>query len=428
MIRPGPQKVRVRLSPEERGALLHLYHVDGAWTDAELRSHLSFGRDHELHEHGLLGTIPTDLGHLTLLLAAGRIAALGRSTGAARYSTQIDRAYLRLALRQLGWTVSPSQQLAREYGLPGMTQVDTPGGPVLVVATLGNGNGTSGTTIRDLVARQRSQALSKDYAVVVLTPSPSRGQRAVAREGDWIRVVPVLPRFGASGRLQISPGWPHEPPSAGPFMSREALDLLGGDLPAISRQTLLLPRRDRVERAVHDLAVDQVMTHTQLHRHYGLCPQDLEGVPYVEDYVLPIHSAVAQEYRMTFFLRRKRQRFWDATKLGHAAFTAETRRVLGVPADPASWSAEPRGALRYEEPDALWHRPFGDVPVEVDTGSYTMSKIGDKLQTFRDRDFLRPCWAVPSPRRARRLDGLIDANVMLVEWFKAGGEARGSGG
>lgn len=423
MITSGPHKVTVTLTAEERERLLQLHHTDGAWTLQEVTGTFSSARFKELVNAQILGGLFTDLGAMVLLLAAGRVAVLGRATGAPRLSTQLDRAYLRLSLQQLGWQVSASQALAKAYGQEGMIQVETPDGPALVVATLGNGQGYSTNGIRRLIPRQRSNALFHGYSVIILTPSPRRGQKAVAREGDWIQVRPVLPRSSEHSRLQISPGWKQSlPPSPGPYLTPETLPLLAAGLPTYSQETLLLPRRDRIERAVHDLAFDLVMSRSQLQRHYGLQSEDLEGVPYVMDYLLPINSAVAQEHKVHFFLARKRQRYWSGPTLGHSAATSEMRRLQGIPADPRAWTLGSRGKaegkLHYEEPDAVAHTSQGDVPMEYDTGSYTMRTIENKLQTYQDRGFLRPCWGVPSARRYSRLQPLIPADLLLVRWFQ----------
>ncbi|MFC4424927.1 hypothetical protein [Deinococcus navajonensis] len=423
MIKPGPQKVTVDLTADERARLLRLHHTDGAWTRQELNDNFALGRVIQLERQNILGTIQTPLGYMTFLLAEGRIAVLGRSVGGPRLSTQLDRAYLRLALRQLDWPVSASQALAEAYGQEGMTQVDTPEGPALVLATLGTGQGYSAAGIRRVIPRQRSNALFHGYSVIILTPSPRRGQKAVAKESDWIQVRPILPRSTPHSRLQISQGWDeYLPPQPGPFLTPEALPLVAANLPGWSQQTLLLSRRERIERAVHDLAFDLVMSAAQLQRHYALQPEDLEGIPYVEDFITPINSAMAQEYRMRFFLAKKRQRYWSGPALGHHAATGEMRRLQHIPADPSRWSLGGRGKaagrLKYEEPDAIAHSSYGDVPQEYDTGSYTMSKIETKLETYRDRGFLQPYWGVPSARRARRLKALIPANLLLVDWFR----------
>jgi hypothetical protein len=121
-----------------------------------------------------------------------------------------------------------------------------------------------------------------------------------------------------------------------------------------------------------------------------------------------------------FFLASARMRHMKDPYLAHHAGLAEMRQQLGVMPDKKIWQLEPRSRLSYEQPDALWHSPYGTVAIEYDTGSYSSLTIQKKREAFRDRGFSATVWGVPSVKRQQRLTQAFGQEVLLAKWFDNG--------
>lgn len=108
------------LTPQELDLLAQLY-ADGAWNQDELHAAFSGARIRALHEATLLATVPTELGQMTLLAAAGRKVTWGIVGQARSLPRQIDRAYLRLSAHARGWSVPDEgtlpQVIKRSYSV-----------------------------------------------------------------------------------------------------------------------------------------------------------------------------------------------------------------------------------------------------------------------------------------------------------------------
>jgi hypothetical protein len=102
-IKRGPQRPILKLSEAETQLLDRLYRIDGAWTIEEALT--AFGQEklEQLLRIEALGITPTEMGEMLLLLSRGRIMAYGVSSGAVSLDRQLNRAYFRLSLTELGW-------------------------------------------------------------------------------------------------------------------------------------------------------------------------------------------------------------------------------------------------------------------------------------------------------------------------------------
>lgn len=398
MITRGPHPAALSdVSEPERGLFRELY-CAGSWPHDQAVHSFGEQRFQSLMAGRYLIPVQTEIGRLTLLLARGRVAAFGVCDKPEAFSVQIDRAYKRIALHHLKWPVMSDQSLCQHDRTGQMIAAYTSYGPSLVYAALGSGRGISLEAMNRLVKRHNSSALYHGYEVVIITPSGRRGQKLGAKHPSWLHVVHCLPKVGEGGRLSIQ-----------------------GSVEGQRRGSIHLPDRDqRVQAALSDLAVDTVLSRRQLERHYGLYPTDLPGVPFVETLVRPVHSRYGLEVPNRIYVADKRMAYLHDHVLTHRAGVAEMRRQLGVPADSDQWEVEAKGRLDYEEPDAVWRSPYGDVAVEYDVGTYTMRVVDKKVGTFKDRDFRGVVWGAASPQRAARLTRVLEpqgVQVLTTQWW-----------
>lgn len=409
-IRPGPQPKHEGISAQEREAFRRLLR-DGAWTPEEAKDALGRKRMFQLHDAGYVSATKTAMGLLILLGAHGRVAATGSCDKPMSFARCINTAYQRLALQRLGWEVisDPAQRppTARDNLIP----VRTPEGPVLLTAQYGSGQGCSVEKLESLVTQWRSEASFHGLRVVVLTPNVRRGKKLQERERSWLELVSCLPLKAADGRVMY-------PTPDDPRGSETAIYVpTDTPLPELTRQTLRLSRDARIQRAKEALLVDSVLSSQQLQRHYGLETGDMVDVPFVHALIHPCHSRYGLEVSTRFFLASPRMQYVHHHHLAHRAGLAEMRMQLSVYADAKIWQIEPRSRLSYEQPDAIWHSSRGSIAVEYDTGSYSMSTIQKKRETFSDRGFAATLWGVPAAKRQQRLQREFGEEVMLAQWF-----------
>lgn len=410
-IHPGPQPQHDNISEQERVAFRRLL-VDGAWTPHEAYKNLGKERVYVLIRDDYLALSYTSMGYLFLLMAKGRIAATGSCDKPRSFARCVNKAYQRLALQRLDWEVvtDPTQQpaTARDDLIP----VQTPGGMVMLTAQYGSGRGCSVEKLQNLVAAWRSEALFRGLQVVVLTPNLRRGRSIQEREQHWLRLVHCEPLKRKGGQVLYADD--RDPRGNElPILRSETRHL-----PELSQQILSCPREERIHHAHQALAVDGVLSTQQLTRHFGLRLGDMRGVPFVSALLHPVHGRYGLEVKTRFLLRAKRMQHSHIHRLAHLAGLAEMRQQLGVHPDEEAWHIEPRSRLSYEQPDAIWHSPYGDVAIEFDTGSYSSLTIQKKRGTFKDRGFAATVWGVPSVKRQQRLKQQFGQEVLLADWFK----------
>lgn len=154
-----------------------------------------------------------------------------------------------------------------------------------------------------------------------------------------------------------------------------------------------------------DLATDLVISSSQALKHYGLTVAMLEA-----DKEFKIHTqfvgktANSTHHPKVDFVtlninrsvRRKRP-----PELRHYVATAELRHHLGAKA--GDWEVVRSGRAKATLPDALWNHPDGyEVAIEFDAGSYTVSRIVEKIETWR-AEGKQQIWGVCSEKRASHI-------------------------
>ena len=404
-------------------AFRQLFHA-GAWTPAEAAQQL--GNYQPLIDAGWLAELPTDMGPAVLLRHAGNTLAFGVHARAVSPNRAIDRLYLRLSLDDLGWTVVRAAHHGRAADVDRLEQyhlVRTADGEAYVLARLTSG-GYSTSGMKRTVAGLRGTLLYEGRKVVLLTPRGGRGRLFEARNEALFRIVRHLPRTTAKGGKRLNTGtrmgerWGAPPDHDGPLIvpgKPSAYDR--PDLPDLTRDVLSRVRSERLDAAQEALACDLVLSGEQLGRHYGLAPQDLTGVPFVEDLIVPVSTVGRTERQVRFYLARKTLAYNEANHLAHMAGTGEIRHRLGV--RPGVWNAESRGALVAEIPDAEWTQPDGEViAVEYDSGAYSMDTVRRKVMAFRQREYQGIVWGTPSEVRVRRLHRELQVDARSVCWFE----------
>ncbi|MFK7604209.1 hypothetical protein ACI3L1_18595 [Deinococcus sp. SM5_A1] len=133
--RPGPnKKLRYPLSPEEIDILGDLDNFYGAWSHQEAAAALGESRLAVLLAERILGMQNTEMGRMYQLMARGRMSVFGTADEARSLVAQLDRAYMRLSMMQLGWSyeandgVNPHYKgLAELFPHLGLREVNTNG-------------------------------------------------------------------------------------------------------------------------------------------------------------------------------------------------------------------------------------------------------------------------------------------------------------
>lgn len=427
---PSKTKGTVQLTETEHLQLDTLYVRDGAWTPQEAAAAIGQNRTTELIQQGVLGRCDTDMGPMLLLLAPGRLAVFGTSGNAQSLSRQIDRAYLRRCLEQLGWRqTEPGETKANlwQYDTTGrMVEVETQRGLALVSGSLRYG-GIGRRHVAHIASRLKSTALFHNFDVILLTPHPRKAHRRAVSEAAFMilkTVMPVNPDFANVRRIKQLPGRPVIRANI-PYLAGESWmeDPSLSGLPDLTKRILQMPRTDRIDQALRSIECDGVLSNGQLKRYYGLDLGDITSRPYIETIVRPTHSDFRTEANVTFVLSNRKTARLDDTSLGHRAGTSEMRHQMGVSSEPRSWKAEQREALRFEEPDAYYYGEDGQIhAIEFDTGTYTANVIDDKLSTFSERGFTGVLWGVTSVRRQANLTDKIrdrlSGDVLLCPWWR----------
>ncbi|UQN09455.1 hypothetical protein [Deinococcus sp. QL22] len=428
-IKRGPQRPLLDLSKAETQLLDQLYRVDGAWTIEEALA--AFGEEKlaQLLRVEALGITHTEMGEMLLLLSHGRIMAFGISSAAVSLHRQLNRAYFRLCLTELDWHIPQPSEATRhlEQFDPSkqFREVITQYGHALVVGKL-TGNGYSTKHMIRLAQRLRSTALSENFFVIVLTPNQRKGQAHAVQHEAFFKVITVLPQ--TSNTFLLTPfvqDIPELLTPPGPYLSGEAWkrDPQYLVLPRIIQDVLQCSRDERIEQAMLSLECDGAMSTAQLNSFYALTPEDLHNIYRRETLLRTSPSQRTSETRVEFLTLSKRLSRLDDHRLAHRCGTGRMRHLMDIAPNTEVWKAEHRGALRYEEPDAvIFEQDGAERGIEFDNGTYIMSVVGKKISTFQDRGFTEIIWGVSNPLRRRNLmreiSDHLQREILLAEWWK----------
>ena len=411
---------------------LKLLYEDGAWTKEEVKKHLK--RPDQIYDAGLIFSVVNEMGSMTVLTARGIQRIFGSTTHAdgkahavrtsRSVSTQFNGAYIRLSIKALGWTQVNGGPY-HQYDPSGrMVEVNTEFGGALVLGRLSGGYTTSG--IQQIIAKFRSQAVFHNFWVVILTPSPTRGQKIARNESAWLKVISICPtQVDDPPRLQWAVGWgpgrlttEHQ---IKPATDAEALAFSHEREQKYWDFYISNPMEDRFElirRAQLAMQCDGVLTRQQLYRYYGLRPEALAGwpYPYIEALMRPEHSRESLQVGTWFFLRDTAQQRHSWTSLSHDAVTADIRHILDVEPDSHIWQTRVSAQNSKHKPDARWITSKGPVAIETDTGTYVRRTVKDKISAFRDQGYVDIIWGVAGKERQQRIQDEHGIEVILVGW------------
>lgn len=421
-------RAELALTDDEKRTLRELYEYDGAWTDKELKAKCP--RHAEILKAGVLLPVYTVIGTLYMLSLTGRRLVL-RDASSSRIAPQrnLDRAYIRLCMDDYGYEdtdESTTRGLDQYAGKMELFEKVTPHGVALIGGTM-SGGGMTRVTIQQLVTRLKSSALAHNFRLILFTPSQARGQHLAERHASILTVIHHLPG-GTGERVKLTSFKPiTDDAYAGPASSALLEDLvLRKDqslFPQLTLDLLRERRAERIEQFRADLDVDQVISAEQLRRHYMLRPQDLKNVRYVEAIMHPVQGRVSLEVKTRFYLASAALQYQDDTALGHLAGVGEMRRTMNVQADK-SFQLNPKRRLARDAPDAVYHSTYGPVAFEFDTGTYTLSTVQSKLESYVQQGYLQTIWGTANHRRVPTIEGIMEreegakGQVILSEWWR----------
>ena len=431
-ITKGPNSSkRVPLTDGERQLLHEMYLHLGAWTHREAVTRLGEARFRELLRQGVIGAQNTDIGVMYHLLALGRTSLFHTADQAASLVSQLDQAYVRLCMAEKGWEFTPSTSPFYK-GLtslfPGLHLHFQEGNTEFGTSLIGGkvtGNGYSALAIRDLGNRMRSSALSRNFTVVIFTPSPQRGQQAAAPFSNFLKVVPLRPKTGDNSKRFNRLPKRKSPTEPGPYltqaMRKSIQEKKGSSMPELTLEILGLSRAERIEAAHLALQKDRFISQAQLRTHFALSIHDLPES--LLSYVLlrPTKNAYGKEVSELVLAANRKATRLDDGSMNHLLLTAQMRHNLGHPPDD-SWQLPSQIKRRYEEPDAVRVLEDGTMEaVEADAGQYKLAVVLRKLASFKDGGYERTHWGCVSPTRVKHLTAKVHRDLMpdfqTVQWW-----------
>ena len=186
----------------------------------------------------------------------------------------------------------------------------------------------------------------------------------------------------------------------------------------------------RVQETLAALAVDYVLTTTQVQRYYGLT--NIESSNFTSKLRVFSHYLAAtrqsQKYQQVNFVALKRN--IKATKeraftLRHYSGVADMRQQLNAPVQ--EWSLA-TNRKNKEEPDAFWYKGTTKqeasnkniIAVEFDAGSYSPKQLKQKMMSFAV--YQKQIWGSSSQKRVERIErlakelGVPNFEVLYVCW------------
>jgi hypothetical protein len=411
---------------ENLAAALLALDADYAWTRNEIAgvicdADLTYCDDNELLHHQ-----PTQIGTLIMLTSRARKLLTGYSHDPISLTRRVDKAYLRLCLAELDFQPvleGDGEDHTRLSPNRGFIQCRTPDSLALVTGHL-SGGGMTRQSIQDLARSLQSNALFNRFRIIVITPHPRRGQKMALKHQQVLSLITHLPNQSddpdevGEMRLTILDSERERYAESASITASQAERRAALGVPDLTLEILQLNRAERIDRARADLEIDQVMTVSQLERHYDLEAADFNGTLSVRELVRPVHTRMRDIRNVTFLLASSRLANLSAPTLGHKAGTTELRHQLGAVADEDTWRVEKRGRHAGELPDATWVTPHGLVGVEYDSGAYSPTMISFKIQNFRALEITDIQWGTTNVLRCQRLARRHNINVRLTEWWK----------
>lgn len=410
--RPGPnKKLRYPLTYEEIEILGELDNFYGAWSHQEAADALGESRLAVFLGERILGLQNTEMGRMYQLLARGRMSVFGTAAKALSLVAQLDRAYMRLSMMQLGWSyeandgVNPHYKgLAKLFPHLALREVNTNGQyPRAVLGGKLSGGGHGADSLGQIATRTKGDALFRKIDIIILTPSPRKGQAKAETHKSMLKLIHVLPRLDDTTRFIRIPKRVNSPYGNAPeILPKQALIMAArpDPLPQKYINVLLLPLKERVKQVQSDLDIDGVISAHQLHRYYGLEPLDLTGRLLTVALIRPVRSRQALEVQQTLVVSGTELTHLNDNELNHRLTLTEMRLMLGIEARKEVWEIDGRGTLKLNQPDAIWHSDGQRVAIEADTGQYDMRVVEQKLDSFNQQGYAKTAWGTGAQKRA----------------------------
>lgn len=431
-ITKGPNRnKRVPLTEGERQLLHEMYLHLGAWTHREAITKLGETRFKELLRQGVIGGQNTDIGVMYHLLALGRTSLFHTADRAASLVSQLDQAYVRLCMTEKKWEFTASTSPFHK-GLadlfPGLHLHFQEGYTEFGSSLIGGkvtGGGYSSLAIRDLGTRMRSSALSRNFTVVIFTPSTQRGQQAAAPFSNFLKVVPLRPKTGDASK-RFNPLPKHKSPTEpGPYLTQAKIKALQAKasppLPDLTLEILGLAKADRIEAAHLALQKDRFISQAQLRTHFALSIYDLPDSLVSNAILRPNKNAYGMEVSELILAANRKVARLDDGSMNHLLLTAQMRHNLGHPPDD-TWQLPGQIKRRHEEPDAVRVLEDGSMEaIEADAGEYKLTVGLRKLASFKDGGYERTHWGCISPTRVKNLTAQVHRELLpdfqTVQWW-----------
>lgn len=432
--RPGPNaKLRFPLTTEEIDLLGDLDNFYGAWSRQEAAAALGESRLAVLISERVLGMQNTKMGRMYQLLARGRMSVFGTAKQARSFVAQLDRAYLRLSLMQLGWSyevkdgVNPHYKgLAELFPHLSLKEVNTNGQyPRAVLGGKLSGGGHAAHSLHDIATRTKGDALFRRIEIIILTPSPRKGQTKAETHKSVLTLRHILPKVDDTTRFtriprRLSPygNVPELLPKQATLVAARA-----NPIPKQSISVLLLPHSERVKQAQLDIEIDGVISAFQLRRYYGLEPLDLEGRLITAALIRPLRSRAAFEVQQSLVVSGAEMARLSDNELNHRLTITEMRLSVGIAAQRAIWQVDAKPSLKLNQPDCVWISGDERAAVEADTGQYHMRVVEKKLESFAQQGYTLTVWGTGSKRRAtgikEKLGDKYRIEFLQPSWWEA---------
>ncbi|MFK7603653.1 hypothetical protein ACI3L1_15725 [Deinococcus sp. SM5_A1] len=262
-------------------------------------------------------------------------------------------------------------------------------------------------SLHQIATRTKGDALFRGIEIIILTPSPRKGQAKAETHKSVLKLIHILPKVDDTTRFIRIPRRTNYQYGNAPQILPHQAAMMKTKTPSFPQQSidvLLSPRRERIEQAQSDLEIDGVISSSQLRRYYGLEPVDLAGRLLTVALIRPVASRPALEVQQTLVVSGAEIARLNDTDLNHKLTLTETRLMLGIEADPEVWQVNPKPSLKLNQPDGVWISEGQRVAIEADTGQYHMRIVDQKLDSFAQQGYASTIWGTGSEGRAKNIE------------------------
>ena len=168
------------------------------------------------------------------------------------------------------------------------------------------------------------------------------------------------------------------------------------------------------------LKADKVLSVAQLERHHGVSEEEARalGARAFSLVVGKTQGRLKQDpYR--FVMQKGKRAPKNGATVRHITGAAEIRHLLGAAHD--SWISDAGPRRAKNKPDAIWTTPAGVIAIEYDAGSYSPTKITNKIMSF-SHSYAKQIWGTPVKSRVAGIKYIArnlvpDLEVYYAPWF-----------